>query len=60
MDEELALWTNPILDQISQQSDHYADAALLQAMQIEIKELDKRLQQAQGRIDGAGWDKASW
>lgn len=60
MADELADWANPILAQLSEQTDDYVEIALLAAMRIEIQELDKRLAQGQAQIDGLGWDKENW
>lgn len=60
MEDALAAWANPILENLIAHSGNYADKALLEVMQAEIKELDKRTQQAEGQIDGIGWDKEDW
>ncbi|OYQ66709.1 hypothetical protein [Aerococcus sp. 1KP-2016] len=59
MDDNLT-WTEVIIDEAVQKADNYATIALLKKIKAEIAETDKRIAQAQGKLDGISWDHEEW
>ncbi len=59
MDENLT-WTKPIIDEAIEKAENYATVALLKKIKSEIAETDKRIVQAQGKLDGLAWNHEEW
>ena len=53
-------WTEAIIDQAIETATDYATIAILQKVNAEIAETDKRLLQAQGKLDGLAWNHEEW
>ena len=53
-------WTEAIIDQAIETATDYATIAILTKVKAEIAETDKRLLQAQGKLDGLAWNHEEW
>ncbi|MGH2097947.1 hypothetical protein ACRCJR_08745 [Aerococcus urinaeequi] len=53
-------WTEAIIDQAIETATDYATIAILKKVKTEIAETDKRLLQAQGKLDGLAWNHEEW
>ena len=53
-------WTEAIIDQAIETATDSATIAILKKVKAEIAETDKRLLQAQGKLDGLAWNHEEW
>ena len=53
-------WTEAIIDQAIETATDYTTIAILKKVKAEIAETDKRLLQAQGKLDGLAWNHEEW
>jgi len=53
-------WLYQTAQQLAQTSSDYEERAFFQALSQLALEQEKRIEQAQGEIDGRSWDELAW
>lgn len=58
--DENTKWLIQEIDQLSSRQDDYEKRALLTSLKKVVFEQQKRIEQAQGELDGRLWDHNNW
>ena len=53
-------WAQQTLAQLAQTEPNFDQRALYQAVSRQLKEVQQRLNEAEGEIDGRSWDHQHW
>ncbi|MGX7348236.1 hypothetical protein [Aerococcus vaginalis] len=53
-------WRRDFLERAKQQANDYETIAYLEAAERLIQELDRRIKQAEGELDGMMWNHEEW